>query len=117
MPPDTTLSPRPSRPWYATDSGRAGVALSLVTVLVLAVGFAVIHGARSAEPSPLSAPVAGVSPVAPTAPIPAKNPEQWIVLQGSAPAPTQLPATDGAAERPSLPNMAERPGEATLERL
>ena len=117
MPPDTSLTPRSARPWYATDSGRAGVALSAVTIAVLAIGVAVIQGARSDDA--VDSTPAKRSGAAAAIPAPAEvvNREEWIVLKGSAPAPTQLPATKGASERHSLPGVAERPGDATLDRL
>ncbi len=117
MPPNVSLTPRSARPWYATDSGRAGAALSAVTIAVLAIGVAVIRGVRSddiVESTPAKRPAA-------TAAIPAPaevfQREEWIVLKGSAPAPMQLPTPEGASERLPLPGFAERPGDATLDRL
>lgn len=116
MPPDATPSSRSARPWYATDSGRAGVALSAVTLAVLAIGVAVIQGARSddaVEPTPASRKGAAAATPAPVVSV---NREEWIVLKGSAPAPTQLPAPQQEAPDPTLPFTAERAAEGVLER-
>jgi hypothetical protein len=122
MPPDTTPSSRRSRPWYATDSGRAGLVLSAVTIAVLAIGVAVIQSARSGdsvEPTSSNRPDAGR--VIPPAPQP--NEEEVIVITGSPPTPTQLPATTPdpsqkyETEGATLPYTAELPSGGALDRL
>jgi hypothetical protein len=127
MPPDTTHSSRRSRPWYATDSGRAGLVLSAVTIAVLAIGVAVIQSARSSDTvDPTSASRQDAEQVIPPAPQP--NEEEVIVVTGSASTPTPLPATtpEGTptqfpspryeTEGASLPFTAERPEERVYER-
>lgn len=113
---DAVSAPRSSRPWYATDSGRAGVALSVVTVVVLVVGVAVIHGARpddTSKPTELSA--TGPEPITPAPKTPEVD-EGPIVVYGAPPTPTPLPApNDASSESPqtstaerSLPEASER---------
>jgi hypothetical protein len=117
MPPDNPLTSRSARPWYDTESGRAGAALSAVTIAVLAIGAAVIQGVRSddaVESTPVK--LSGSAAAIP-APAGAVNREEWIVLKGSAPAPTQLPAPKDDSERLSLPGVAERPDDTALDRL
>lgn len=86
------------RPWYATDSGRVGVALTGVTLLVLGVGLGVIHGARPADNAPPTpSPADAVTGAAPD-PSPAGR-RSWIVLRGSAPDAAPLPPPTAPAER------------------
>ncbi|TWT96034.1 hypothetical protein Pla108_31150 [Botrimarina colliarenosi] len=85
------------RPWYATDSGRAGAALSIVTIAVLAVGIAVINGSRSAEPVEQASneDFDSYTTRAPAGEKPSNQPEV-IVVTGTAPPPTALPAPEEA---------------------
>jgi hypothetical protein len=122
MPPDTTHSSRRSRPWYATDSGRAGVVLSAVTIAVLAIGVAVIQSARSSDSvEPTSAGRQDAGPVIP--PAPRANEEEVIVVTGSASTPTPLPAMTPdpspkyESEGVTLPYTAELPNGDALDRL
>jgi hypothetical protein len=121
MPPDITPSSRRSRPWYATDSGRAGLVLSAVTIAVLAIGVAVIQSARSNDTvEPTSASRQGAGPVIPPAPRP--NEEEVIVVTGSASTPTPLPSTTPdtspqyESEGATLPYTAELSEERAFER-
>ena len=122
MPPDTTHVPRRSRPWYATDSGRAGIVLSTVTVAVLAIGITVIQNARSNDAVEQTS--VNRQPVGPTIPEPPRTGEEVIVLTGTAPTPTQLPSTTPTrsphyeAEGATLPyDTADRTNGSGLDRL
>ena len=127
MPPDSPLRSRRSRPWYATDSGRAGLVLSAVTIAVLAIGFAVIQSTRSNDDIESTSNRKSAETAIP-APAEPNTREEIIVLSGSAPSPTQLPATSPQTsvnypppkygdEGATLPFTAERPRDAATDRL
>jgi hypothetical protein len=96
--------------------------LSAVTIAVLAIGVAVIQSARSSDTvESTSSNRQDTGRVIPPAPQP--NEEEVIVITGSPPTPTQLPATTPETspqyetEGATLPYTAELPNDGALDRL
>lgn len=97
--------------------------LSAVTIAVLAIGVAVIQGARSSDTiEPTSAGRQDAGQMIPT-PAPRTDQEEVIVVTGSASTPTPLPATTPntspkyESEGATLPYTAELPSGGALDRL